>query len=116
MRAVVEIAASQFTVEPGATLVVPHLAAEPGSSVEFHRILLAEDEHGVHIGRPYLTGVVRAEVLEHGKGKKVIVFKKKRRKGYKRFKGHRQLYTRIRITSIELNTGSTANVGDSYGA
>ncbi len=108
MRAIVEIAAHQFPVVPGATLVVPHLPAEPGSTVEFRRILLAEDASGIAVGTPYLDGVVRAEVVEHGKGKKVIVFKKKRRKGYKRFKGHRQQYTKIRILSIELHSSPTA--------
>lgn len=110
MRAVVEIAAQQYRVEPGQLLVVPHLQAEPGSTVEFHRILLVEDGEALYIGTPYVDGCVHAEVLEHGKGKKVIVFKKKRRKGYKRLKGHRQLYTRLRITSIELQKSSTSQV------
>lgn len=100
MRAVVEIAAAQFPVQLGQILLVPRLAAEPGSIVEFSNLLLVEDADGIHVGTPYVGGVVRAEVLEHGKGPKVIVFKKKRRKGYKRFRGHRQWYTRIRILDI----------------
>jgi large subunit ribosomal protein L21 len=107
MRAVVEIAAQQYTVEPGQILVVPHLPTEPGSIVEFSHLLLVEAGPTALVGTPYVEGCVRAEVLEHGKGEKVIVFKKKRRKGYKRFKGHRQLYTRLRITSIELRGSST---------
>ncbi len=108
MRAVVEIAAQQYLVEPGQEVVVPHLQAEPGSTVEFRRILLVEDGSSVQIGTPYVDGCVHGEVLEHGKGAKVIVFKKKRRKGYKRLKGHRQLYTRIRVTRIELQSSPTA--------
>ncbi|MCS6966736.1 MAG: 50S ribosomal protein L21, partial [Candidatus Kapabacteria bacterium] len=82
MRVIVEIAANQFPVEIGTTLRVPRLPADPGSMVEFHRILMAEDPAGtVHVGTPYIAGTVQAEILEHGKSDKVIVFKKKRRKG-----------------------------------
>ncbi len=108
MRAVVEIAAVQFPVQPGQTLVVPHLPAEPGSIVEFPHLVLVEKADGIQVGTPYLEGVVRAEVLEHGKGPKVLVFKKKRRKGYKRLRGHRQLYTRIRILDIAYPGSSTS--------
>ena len=106
MRAVVEIASSQYLVSPVAVVTVNHLDAEPGSQLEFP-ILLLQDGEQLHVGTPYVAGRARAEVLGHGKGKKVIVFKKKRRKGYKRFKGHRQLYTQLRITAIELEHSAT---------
>ncbi|MCS7177324.1 MAG: 50S ribosomal protein L21 [Candidatus Kapabacteria bacterium] len=108
MQAIVEIAAQQFPVRVGEILVVPRLHVEVGTTVDFDRILLIEDASGVHVGTPYIEGIVRAEVLEHGKGRKVLVFKKKRRKGYKRLKGHRQSYTRIRIVGIELHERPTA--------
>jgi len=107
MRAVVEIATAQYVVEPGQVLVVPHVSVEPGSVLELRPLVLIGDGQEVSIGTPFTAGIVRAEVLEHGKGAKVIVFKKKRRKGYKRFRGHRQLYTRIRITEIDAANSST---------
>ena len=106
MRAVVEIARAQYLVSPGTVLTVDHLDAEPGTQLEFP-ILLLQDGEQLHVGTPYVAGRARAEVLGHGKGRKVIVFKKKRRKGYKRFKGHRQLYTQLRITAIQLEHSAT---------
>jgi len=102
MFAVVEIAAQQFTVRPTDTLTVPLLDAEVGSSVEFGNILLGGEESNVSIGNPYLNGSVKATVIAHGKGDKVLVFKKKRRKGYRKLNGHRQQYTQIQINDIKL--------------
>ncbi len=102
MFAVVEIAAQQFTVRPTDTLTVPLLDAEVGSSVEFANILLGGEESNVMIGSPYINGSVKATVLAHGKGDKVLVFKKKRRKGYRKLNGHRQQYTQIQINDIKL--------------
>lgn len=102
MFAVVEIAAQQFTVRPTDTLTVPHLDAEVGSSVEFSNILLGGEESNVTVGNPYVSGKVSATVLAHGKGDKVLVFKKKRRKGYRKLNGHRQHYTQIQINDIKL--------------
>ena len=102
MFAVVEIAAQQFTVRPTDTLTVPLLDAEVGSSVEFSNILLGGEESNVTVGNPYLSGKVSATVLAHGKGDKVLVFKKKRRKGYRKLNGHRQQYTQIQINDIKL--------------
>jgi len=78
------------------------LDAEVGSSVEFGNILLGGEESNVSIGNPYLSGTVKATVLAHGKGDKVLVFKKKRRKGYRKLNGHRQQYTQIKINDIKL--------------
>ena len=105
MFAVVEIAAQQFTVRPSDTLTVPLLDAEVGSSVEFGNILLGGEESNVSIGNPYLSGSVKATVLAHGKGDKILVFKKKRRKGYRKLNGHRQHYTQIQITILSSDKG-----------
>ncbi len=102
MFAVVEIAAQQFTVRATDTLTVPLLDAEIGSSVEFGNILLGGEESNILIGNPYLSGSVTATVLAHGKGGKILVFKKKRRKGYRKLNGHRQHYTQIQINDIKL--------------
>ncbi len=102
MEAIVEIAGFQFRVHPEDELYVPRLKAEPGSEVTFDRILYLRDGEKVAIGTPYLSGQVRATVVEHGKGEKVIVFKKKRRKGYRVKNGHRQPYTQIKIEAIEV--------------
>lgn len=102
MFAIVEIAGQQFEVEPNKTMSVPHLAGEPGEKVEFTNILFANDGSSNKVGAPYIEGKVNAEIIEHQKDKKVIVFKKKRRKGYRRLRGHRQQYTKIMITEIHL--------------
>jgi large subunit ribosomal protein L21 len=102
MYAVVEIAGQQFAVKPNQTLNVPHLDSNVGDSVEFTNILLASDNGKVSVGTPYLKGSVKATVKEHGKDKKVLVFHKKRRKGYQKLNGHRQLFTSITINDIKI--------------
>lgn len=103
MYAVVEIAGSQFEVEPGDIIEVPRLNAEPEQKVEFKKILLAGSDGKTSIGDPYVNGTVEAEVLEHFKGSKVLVFKKKRRKGYRKLNGHRQWFTLIGLTKFEID-------------
>lgn len=101
MYAIVNIAGQQFKVENNRKMFVHRLDAEEGSSVEFNEILLLEEDGQVMIGKPYLEGAsVIAKVLEHMKGDKVLVFKKKRRKGYQKLNGHRQYMTRIEIEGI----------------
>ncbi|MGA2297167.1 MAG: 50S ribosomal protein L21 [FCB group bacterium] len=102
MLAIVEIAGMQFEVQPKEIVRVPLLEGEPGDSVEFSNIILGQDDTETKIGNPYLKGLVTAKIIEHGKEPKVIVFHKKRRKGYKRLRGHRQNYTRIEITDIKF--------------
>ncbi|MCK6618956.1 MAG: 50S ribosomal protein L21 [Calditrichaceae bacterium] len=103
MYAIVEIAGQQFRVEKDMTLKVPLLNKEAGDTVEFDRVLMANDGSAVKIGQPLLEGAkVEAKVLEHGRDKKVIVFKKKRRKGYKVKNGHRQRFSKIRIENLAL--------------
>jgi len=101
MYAVFRTGGKQFRAEPGRRLRVPSLDAEPGDSVTFEEVLLASDGADVSVGAPLVEGArVQAEVLAHGKGDKVIVFKRKRRKGYRRKQGHRQKFTEVRIEDI----------------
>jgi large subunit ribosomal protein L21 len=101
MVAVVEIAGQQFKVAENKKYYVPRLKDEPNSNVTFEKVLLITDDKGTKIGNPSVGGgKVIAKVLEHLKDEKVIVFKKKRRIGYKKKTGHRQLLTRIEVTKI----------------
>jgi large subunit ribosomal protein L21 len=101
MQAIVEIAGQQFKVEAGQSIFVHRLDAEVGSALSFDRVLLTMDGSAVTIGAPTVSGAaVKVTVLEHLKGDKVIVFKKKRRKGYQKSNGHRQSFTKIKIESI----------------
>lgn len=103
MHAVVEIAGTQFAVSPKQTLKVPLLANNKvGDSVEFKNILLASDNGKISLGTPFISGSVKATVNGHEKGDKVLVFKKKRRKGYQKLNGHRQHYTSITINDISI--------------
>jgi len=104
MQAIVEIAGKQFRVQPNERHVVPHLSAEVGQTVEFRTVLATLDGDRVRFGTPVLDATVTATVRAHGKGDKVLVFKKKRRKGYKKLRGHRQQYTEIEITGITVNS------------
>jgi large subunit ribosomal protein L21 len=106
MYAIFEAKGKQFRAEPDMTLVLPSLDAEPGERVTFDHVLLAERDEQVIIGQPSLEGAsVATEVVRHGRGEKIIVFKMKRRKGYRRKQGHRQGFTEIRIVDIDLGTG-----------
>lgn len=101
MFAIVEIAGQQFKVQKGQQLFVHRLSADEGASVELKNVLLTDNNGSVSVGTPTVAGVsVKAKVLEHLKGDKVIVFKKKRRKGYKVKNGHRQSFTKIEIENI----------------
>jgi len=103
MYAVVEIAGLQFEVQPKDIVTVPLLKGEPGDTVSFSNILLFNDNSDVKVGQPYLNGSVEAKILAHGKGQKLIVFKKKRRKGYRKLNGHRQKFTKIEINNINID-------------
>jgi large subunit ribosomal protein L21 len=101
MYAIVEIAGQQFKVQKDQKLYVHRLSAEAGSKVEFEKVMLIDNGGDVTVGAPAIKGAkVTAEVLSHLKGDKVIVFRKKRRKGYEKKNGHRQSFTSISITSI----------------
>lgn len=101
MYAIVEIAGQQFKVAKDQKVYVHRLAAEEGANVQFDRVLLLEDGSKITIGAPAVSGAaVEAKVIKHCKGDKVLVFKKKRRKGYKVKNGHRQYLTQIVIENI----------------
>jgi len=101
MFAVVDVAGQQLKVSPSERVFVPSLPGEVGSTVKFDRVLLLSNESGVKIGNPFVKSAsVQAKVLAHVKDDKVIVFKKKKRKGYRVRRGHRQHYTEVEITGI----------------
>ena len=102
MYAIVDIAGHQFKVEAGMEIFVNRLAAEKGAAVEFDKVLLVDADGDVKVGAPYVEGaVVKATVLDDTcRGKKVLVFKKKRRKGYQKLTGHRQDLTKLQINEI----------------
>lgn len=102
MYAVVEIAGKQFKVAEKQSLFVHRLEAAEGDKVSFDRVLLVENNGKTQVGAPVISGSsVEAKVLSHVKGDKVLVFKKKRRKGYAVKRGHRQQFTKIQIESIK---------------
>jgi len=101
MYAIVEIAGQQFKIEKDQQIFVHRLDNEEGSKVEFDKVLFIENDGKFNVGAPVISGAkVTAKVLDHVKGDKVIVFKKKRRKGYKVKNGHRQAFTKILIEKI----------------
>jgi large subunit ribosomal protein L21 len=102
MYAIVDIAGQQFKVQKDQRVYVHRLEGEEGSSVEFGNVLLIDNDGKVNVGAPAISGAsVKAKILKHLKGDKVIVFKKKRRKGYKVKRGHRQFLTQVQIESIK---------------
>jgi large subunit ribosomal protein L21 len=102
MYAIVNISGKQFKVSPAQQIYVPLLESEVGSTVEFSDVRLLSDEGGISVGAPVVDSAkVTAKVLEHMKDEKIIVFKKKRRKGYRKLRGHRQQLTCIEIERIE---------------
>jgi large subunit ribosomal protein L21 len=102
MYAIVEIAGQQFKVESGQEVFVHRLNEEKDSTLKFDQVMLVDNDGKVKVGTPTVKGAsVSAKVIDHVKGDKVIVFKKKRRKGYAVRNGHRQLFTKIQIESIK---------------
>lgn len=104
MRAIIETGGKQFAVAPDQTIRVPSMAGDPGDEVTFERVLYAAGDDGVHVGDPHVSGAsVTAEIVKHGRGKKIVVYKYKRRKRYSRKKGHRQGFTELRVTGVSLD-------------
>ena len=102
MYAIVEIAGQQFKVEKDQQIFVHRLGEEEGSKIDFDNVLLIDNDGKVNVGAPAIEGAkVSASVVRHLKGDKVIIFKKKRRKGYKKKNGHRQYLTEIKIENIK---------------
>lgn len=100
MYAVIAAGGKQYKVEAGQVLRLEKLAGEVGQKVELAPVLMIGGEGEPQIGQPHLAGAVGATIIEQGKGKKVVVFKKKRRKGYQVKRGHRQPFTAVRIEDI----------------
>ena len=108
MYAIVDIAGQQFKVEKDQQMFVHRLDEKEGAKVSFDNVLLIENNGKVNVGAPAISGAkVTAKVLKHMKGDKVIVFKKKRRKGYRVKNGHRQSFTKIEILKIEEKAVAT---------
>ena len=108
MYAIVEIAGKQYKVSKGVKLKVASLDKKTGGNVSFDKVLLTDNGKSVDVGTPTLKGVnINATILEHGRERKILIYKKKRRKGYQRKNGHRQGYTLIEITKIKATTGTT---------
>jgi len=101
MYAIVEIAGQQFKVEKDKKLFVHQLELNEGDSIDFEKVLLVDNDGKIAVGTPTVKGAkVTAKILQHVKGEKVLVFKKKRRKSYQKMNGHRQQFTQIQVENI----------------
>ena len=101
--AIIRTGGMQFRAEPGKTLRVPTIDQEVGANITFDEVLLGSDGTNVHAGTPLVSGAkVSGEIVRHGKGDKIVVFKFRRRKNYARKQGHRQPFTEVKINDITL--------------
>ena len=102
MYAIIETGGKQYRVEQGVQVQVESLPGDVGGTIQLNRVRFVHDEKGVVIGQPLVTGAkVTAEIIRQGRTRSITVFKKHRRKNYRRTHGHRQGFTSLRITSIE---------------
>ena len=102
MYAVIESCGKQYKVTEGDVVFFEKLEAEEGKTITFDHVILVSDEGKIQVGNPYVNGVkVEGKVISHGKAKKIIVFKMKAKKNYRRKQGHRQPYTKVEITTIK---------------
>jgi len=105
--AVIKTGGKQYRVSPGDVLQIEKLDGEPGAELQFTEVLMTAQGGAVQVGTPTVAGArVVAEVVKQGRAKKILVFKKKRRKNYRRRKGHRQYQTTVRVTAIESGASS----------
>ena len=103
MYAIIEACGKQYKVAEGDVIFFEKLDAEEGKKVKFDNVVLISNEENVQVGNPYVKGAkVEGKVISHGKAKKIIVFKYKAKKNYRRKQGHRQPFTKVEITSIKL--------------
>ena len=108
MYAIVNISGKQFKATEGARVRVPLQTGDAGTKVTFDNVLLLHDGSSTQIGTPTVTGAtVTATVVEHGREKKILIYKKKRRKGYQRKNGHRQWFTEVEIQKIQATATKT---------
>ena len=103
MEAVVEISGIQFEVGEGDVVKAPFIDAKNGEEIDLGRILLTKDGDNLNVGTPEVSGSVKAKIVEQIRDPKILVFHKKRRKGYQKMNGHRQPFTKLEITSININ-------------
>ena len=102
MYAVIQTGGKQYVVSPGEELKVEKLPGEVGETIAFDKVLLTSDGENVNLGKPYLENTkVSGRITGHGRNRKIVVFKYKRRKGYRKKLGHRQNYTLVRVENIE---------------
>ena len=105
MYAVIESCGKQYKVAEGDVVFFEKLNSEAGDTVKFDNVVLVSDDKKVEVGAPYVKGVkVEGKVVSHGKGKKILVYKYKAKKNYRRKQGHRQPYTKVEITKIKMPT------------
>ncbi len=110
MYAIVEIAGQQFKVEKQSKIFVHRLKANIGDLINFDKVLLLEEGESVTVGTPSIPGaMISAKILDHVQGDKVLVFKKKRRKGYQKLNGHRQQFTQISVEDIVFSDTKTVS-------
>ncbi len=103
MYAIIEACGKQYKVTKGDVVFFEKLDAEEGKKVAFDNVVLFSDDKKVQVGNPYVKGIkVEGKVVSHGKGKKILVFKYKAKKNYRRTQGHRQPFTKVEITGIKL--------------
>ena len=109
MYAIIESCGKQYKVAKGDVVFFEKLDTEEGKKVSFDKVILVSEEGKVQIGNPYVKGVkVEGTVVSHGKAKKIIVFKMKPKKNYRRKQGHRQPYTKVEITNIKTSSSKTS--------
>ena len=102
MYAIIDAKGTQIPVRENETVKIPRISTEPGKEVVFEKVLLLQNENEILVGKPYVEGhKVVAEVVSHKREPKVLVFKTKRRKNYRRLRGHKQRYTEIKIKKID---------------
>ena len=105
MYAIVNISGKQYKATEGARLRVPRQSGDSGAKLSFDDILLISNSDSIQVGKPNVSGAkVPATILNHGRERKILIYKKKRRKGYQRKNGHRQWYTEVEVQKIQLST------------
>jgi large subunit ribosomal protein L21 len=103
MYAIVEIAGQQFKVEKDNEIFVHRLEGDPGTKIEFDQVLLLDNDGKISVGKPLVEGTtITGQIVDHVRGDKVVIFKKKRRKGYEKESGHRQDFSKVLIESISV--------------
>ena len=103
MYAIIESCGTQYKVSEGDVVFFEKLDAEEGKKVTFDKVILVSNDKKIEVGAPYVKGIkVEGKVVSHGKGKKILVYKYKAKKNYRRTQGHRQPYTKVEITKIKM--------------